>query len=738
MEILCFFAGIAFVFFKHSYPLFFLAIVLFFRPRFAAAGWFLAAIVWSLSHQWLVADQGMPAGELLNNALIEGEIVSIPTSTAGKTQFQFRVMSLNGKSVKATVQLACYDHCPTLHAGQYWQVRAKLKKPHNLANPGGFDYAGWLGARHITWSGYVRSNTFQQTQHHQHRSILSLREHLAMLLATIDPDEQTLGVLQALSLGVTSHIDKDEWELFRRTGTIHLMVISGAHIGLVAGLTYALSKWLWCRLGRLCFWCPAPKAASIAALAMALTYALLAGFAVPAQRALIVCFFMLVRNFCSRRFSVWQAWRYALLAVLVLEPHSVLLPGFYLSFIAVAILILINQRIHCTGLRKTLSMQLACLAGLMPLTLFWFSYGAVNGLVANLVAIPWVSFIIVPLALFTTLLAQWLVFPWLVVALKWSISGLLYYLSWIDSFALLNLNFSYTQIVSPLALMLAMAVALFLPLKRFLPAVVVLMIAACFPAFDTVKQDGVVVDVLDVGQGLAVVVRTAHHQLVYDTGVKFYHGGDMGKLALIPYLNTLGIQRLDKVIISHPDLDHRGGLLSLAEKFKIAELVVDDPAYYHRGSSCHQYPAWNWDGVSFRFFAIHKPLPGKNNGSCVLQIATGAGQVLLTGDIEKIAENYLISTYGGELSSSVLLIPHHGSKTSSSDAFVQLVAPRYAIASYGFDNHYHFPHSQAMNTYARHQVAVYNTMECGMVRVLLTTKDLMKPVCYRKLVGFNH
>ncbi len=736
MEILCFFAGTALIFIKSVYPLVFLLIVLFFRPRLVFVGWFLAAITWGLLHQWWGYDQGMPHDEIINKALIEGRIASIPTVSPGKTQFQFSVERLNNKSVKATLLLSCYQHCPELHAGQYWQLMAKLKKPHNLANPGGFDYVSWLNTRHIAWTGYSRNGTFKPvtTKNNQH-TLLALREHLAMLLAQIDPDEKTLGILQALTLGVTTHIDKEEWELFRRTGTIHLMVISGAHIGLVAGLTYALTKWLWCRMGRICLRYPAPKAASIAALFLALIYALLAGFAVPAQRALIVCFFMFIRNFCSQRFSVWQAWRYALFGVLLFEPHSVLMSGFYLSFIAVAILILINQRIPWRGIRKTIALQLACLFGLMPLTLFWFSYGAVNGLVANLVAIPWVSFIIVPMALFTTLLAEWLVLPWLVVALKGAIACLLYYLSWIDSFALFNLQFTYKQILSPLALMAAMSIVIFLPSSRFLPAATVLTIAALFPAFEKVKQGEAHIDVLDVGQGLAVIVRTENHILAYDTGVKFYQGSDMGKIVMIPYLSTLGVQKLDKVVISHPDLDHRGGLLSLQQKFNIGELIVDDPKFYRRGTSCHQYPTWTWDGVSFRFFAIAKELGSKNNSSCILQVSTKSGQVLLTGDIEKQGEQYLVETYGNALASTVMLVPHHGSKTSSSTPFLQHISPRYAISSYGFDNRYHFPHQQTMRGYAQLQIAVYNTMDCGMVRVTLTPRDMEKPTCFRS-AGF--
>ena len=220
------------------------------------------------------------------------------------------------------------------------------------------------------------------------QNFLILREQLAATMEEYLPKGPTLGILQALTLNVTSNIDKEQWELFRRTGTTHLMVISGSHIGLVAGFCYCLIKWLWSRSGRLCLYCPASKMASLFGFFAALLYALLAGFEPPSQRSLFACFFLFLRTFLSQRFTVWQAWRYGLLLVLLYEPHAVILPGFYLSFIAVAILILINQRIAGGKIKKALCIQLACLFGLMPLSLYWFSYGAVNGLFANLLAIP--------------------------------------------------------------------------------------------------------------------------------------------------------------------------------------------------------------------------------------------------------------------------------------------------------------------------------------------------------------
>lgn len=732
MEILCFYAGIAFIYIHKCYALLFIFILLYFRPKPIYVVWFLAAIAWGVVHQWWISPRAMPTDSVIQKAELIGQVSSIPVINGDTVQFSFAVTRLNGKEVKTNIALACYSHCPELHTGQYWHVIAKLKKPRNLGNPGAFDYVGWLNARHIHWSGNVRSGSFQLiSAKHQAISLLQIREYLCNKIASLDKDEQTLGIIQALTLGANTHISKSEWDLFRHTGTTHLIDISGAHIGLIAGITFYVIGWVWSRMGTLSLYWPAPKTASIVALFMAFTYTLLSGFAIPAQRAFLASSFMLLRYFCNQRFSVWQAWRYALLAVLVFEPHSVLSAGFYLSFIGVAILVVVNQRVSFSGMRKRLSLQLACITGMMPLTLFWFSYDAVNGIVANIFAIPWVELWIVPLGLLITLLPQCTLTQGMMLVLKSSVSLLLFFLNWVDSFSVLNLTFSFHHIASPLALMLALSVILFLPIRGLILPVGIMVLAAIIPYQLQIKPGTARIDVLDVGQGLSVAIHTAHHTLLYDTGVKFFQGSDMGKIAIIPYLKTLGVKKIDKIVISHPDLDHRGGLQSIEESFPVQELIVDDPEFYHRGSPCHAYPSWTWDGISFRFFPLNNLPSKKNNHSCILQLSTRSGEVLLTGDIEKEGEAYLVSKYGHDLASTFMVIPHHASKTSSTSSFVEQVSPEYAIVSYGFDNRYHFPHQQALQSYQQRKIPILNTVDCGMVTIKLDdTANRYKPKCY--------
>ncbi|MCX7116548.1 MAG: DNA internalization-related competence protein ComEC/Rec2 [Legionellales bacterium] len=730
MNILCFFAGTAFFYDKSIYSLLLLGALFLFKLKPTLLCWFFAAWILAVVHQWLISPIGMPDTRVIKQAHLLGLINSIPTHTPSKTQFQFRAQSLNGKPIDTTILLSGFDGAPEFHAGETWDLTANIKKPINYANPGGFDYVGLLSSRHIEWIGILKKGTAYRVLSPRYPSLLILREHLAKTLQILVPENDLLGIFEALTLGLTSHIDAAHWDLYRRTGTTHLIDISGEHIALIAGLFYWLFKWLWRHLGAVCLIFPAQKIAGIAAIVFSMTYTLIAGFSVPTQRSLIACCLVLSRHFKNQPLSIWQTWRYGLFLVLLLEPHAVKMIGFYFSFIAVAILILINQRFHLKKIKKLLLMQVACLLGLMPLSLYWFSYASINGFLANLFAIPWVGFIIVPMALGIAALSPWGVIPGSVPLLKGAILVFLYVLEHIDTLDQWNLNATFIDALSPIALMGIMLLGLVYPSFRLIPVALVCLIASVFPNYEKIRMNDATIDVLDVGQGLAVAVRTAHHVLIYDTGMAFYQGGDIGKSVITPYLNHLGIKHLDKVIISHPDLDHRGGLNSLQKAFPIEELIVNDPHTAYLGGSCHHHSDWQWDGVSFHFFPILTQFPGRNNNSCVLQIKNNAGIVLLDADIEKIAEDYLITTYGTQLASTIMLIPHHASKGSSSNAFIQQVAPKYAIASYGFDNRYHFPHPKALLTYEAHHVTTYHTPDCGMVRVHMKPLAIT-PRCYR-------
>jgi competence protein ComEC len=722
MEIMCFYVGIAFFYYKSMYLISFLLCVLFFRPRLHYILYFIFAIQWGWLHQWLTLDEHMPQRQIIKQATIEGYVASVPFINSSKTQFQFKLYKLDRQSVSATILLSCYAQCPRVRAGEYWQLQAKLVKPHNLQNPGGFDYVNWLNTRHIQWTGRIVKHSGHLIDKPKKYPILQLREKLAENILSLSFNEKQVGIIEALTLGLTHYMEKSEWQLFRQTGTIHLMVISGAHIGLVAGMVFYLFKICWSFLG-LGLRYPAQKAASIAGIIAAVLYTLIAGFSVPAQRALVVCILLFGRNLMGLRYTSWQAWRYALFLVLLIEPHSVSLSGFYLSFSAVAILIILNQRFKQKGFKKNLILQLGCLLGLMPLTLYWFAYGAVNGLIANLVAIPWVSFLIVPPALLLCLTAPFFIIPGLVPTLKLAIALFLSYLQTVSRLSLINFVYTLPHVTSVIVLMLIGGIITLLPIKKWLPILITLFSASIIPYRSSLSYGSAQVDVLDVGQGLAVIVRTAKHTLIYDTGMKKFQGADMGEMVIIPYLNFLNVRNVDKIVISHPDLDHRGGLPALEANYSNFDLIVNDPDFYKKGASCTQYKSWYWEGVKFSFLPIQEKLKGKNNNSCILKIATPGGSVLLTGDIEKEGEYYLAENYSHELPANVLVVPHHGSKTSSTPAFLSAVSPNFGVFSYGFDNRYHFPHQQVIKNYQDARIKTFSTSDVGMISIQLKPND---------------
>lgn len=718
MEVLCALAGVLYAYTKHGYALLALAFIFCTGLRLRYPLVFILGFAWAWGHQWYQLPP-LPS-PVLSKVKIQGSVISIPNSNAHKTQFQFLVDTLEGKPQNIPLLLAWYNHPPEIHAGEHWQLEVKLKQPHNLRNPGSFDYASWLAARHIAMQGYVRSGLkLENKVNNGPLAWLKMREYWGNAVARQAPNTVTAGIVQALTLGLTQEINQELWGLFRRTGTTHLMVISGAHIGFVAALIFKIVHWFWRCSAIACSVLPAARMASVSAFITALAYAALAGFAVPAQRSFVGSALGGLRFLGKQRLSSWQIWRYGLWFALIFEPHAVLLPGFYLSFLAVAILMLVNQRWRFSGYPNTLLMQFSCLLGLIPLTLFWFGYGSVTGFIANLFAIPLVGFLIVPLALFTLLILPFEFSSLCMDALNGLISLLLHWLNWVDALSFLNPEFGFAPLHRAFALMGGVLLLVILPLKTFRLVAILLMISAFFPCYPTIKSSEALIRVLDVGQGLAVFVQTKKHNLLYDTGDAFYQGSDMGKLVILPLFQTLGVRKLDSVVISHPDKDHYGGLASVEASMPVGSLIVNDPGHYKRGFSCHEYPQWEWDGVLFRFFPIKKDFREKNNNSCILQILTKNQSMLLTGDIEKPAEEYLIRKYGAELQSSVLLVAHHGSKTSSSHDFLRQVSPLYAIASLGFDNRFHFPHPHTLAMFRDLRIPFYSTKDNGMITLRL-------------------
>lgn len=733
MEIFCFLAGILYGYYA-SLCLPLLALGLWFiSPKYSVPVFFILGVTLVWLHNYWITPKGLPENTaVIAHAQIKGTIASIPVKSANKNQFTFALEQINGQAASGLIHLSWYNHPPPLRVGQQWQLTVKLKKPRNFQNPGSFDFVNALAKKHIFWSGYVRSGANKLLAPAPSGfSWLSVRETLGEQLANRAGDEQVTGIIQALTLNLTPHISQADWDLFRRTGTTHLFGISGEHIALLSGLFFWLTRKLWVRSSRLCLYLPAPAVASCVGLTVAIFYAFLAGFEPPVQRALMGCFFYTLGFIGKQRLSPWQVWRYALVAVLCIEPHAVFMQGFYFSFLAVACILLTHQRWQFKGIKGMLVLQLSCLLGLMPLTLYWYSYGSINGFIANMFAIPLVGFLIVPLSLLTMLFSAYS-WSWLLMTpLSWLTHLLILGLSWTEHLAFMNINWSLHHMSYVLCFSGALLLWAVLPVKPFNYIALLWLILPFFPKHTLISPGEAIIEVLDVGQGLAVSVRTQNHTLLYDTGDQFFQGNDMGKMVVLPFYQSQQINKLDTVVISHPDKDHWGGLKSIQQAMEVDTLLVNDPKFYGQGLNCHNYPAWEWDGVPFQFLAIENQFNDKNNNSCILQIGNKAHRLLLAGDVEKPGEDYLVIRYGEQLAADIFIVPHHGSKTSSTYRFVLEVNPKYAIASLGADNRFHFPHAKTLATMASLNIPVLRTDECGMVQMVLPTHgELKPPKCY--------
>lgn len=735
MEIFCFFLGILYQYTLNHSLLLITVLIFYITPKYPVILFFSLGIAIAWFHQWLVLPRGIPDKAVIPKTIVQGTIASIPQRDFSKTQFLFALDQLDDRPAQGLIQLAWYTNAPDIHAGERWQFAVKLKKPRNFLNPGSENYARSLAARHVLWTGYIKpqenkllgiSSSFFRW--------LELREHLGNQMTQLAPTKSTAGVIEALTLNLTTHISQKDWELFRRTGTTHLFGISGEHIALISGMAYWLLRWIWSQSAPCCLLLPAPYIAGVGGLFAALFYSFLAGFGPPVQRALIGCFFYTIYSLGKQWFTPWQVWRYALFGVLCIEPHVVFMQGFYFSFLASMCLLLTHQRWRLKGYKGKLALQGSCFIGLMPLTLYWYSYSSINGFIANLFAIPLVGFLIVPLALITMSVSSFDLAKLLMKPLSLLITLLFNGLSWIDHVMSFNFNWSIPSIELVVVLMGALLMWILMPIKPLRWVVFIWLILPFFQQRAVIQPGEALIHVLDVGQGLAVIVRTQNHILIYDTGDKFFKGNDMAKMVILPYLKTFGIKKINTVVISHPDKDHRGGLHSLEDGIPVEQLLVNDPGFYKRGLACHNSFNWQWDNVHFYFLPIKRVFKNKNNNSCILQIKTDAGKALFPGDIEKKAEDYLVKTYGSELSSDLLIVPHHGSKTSSSYRFLLEIAPRYAVASLGFDNRFHFPHARTLATMNALNIPFYRTDTCGMVEIILPSKgEIKKPICFNKL-----
>lgn len=674
-----------------------------------------------------------------------GYIASLPVINYHQASFLFETQRLNFKNKningKAKIRLVWRNPPENLQVGDQWQMALKLKRIHGLQNIGGFDYEAWALQNGIRAQGYVVNvlPAHLLSQHKYRYPFHFFRQKLLNKIKKILPDTAVSPWLLALIIGERSNIPQSQWEVLRATGTNHLMAIAGLHIGLVAGFFHLCFGWCWRRSVKLMLLWPAQQASALFALLTAFLYSAMAGFSLPTQRALIMLAMFIISILIKRENNVWQSWSWALFIVLLVNPLNVLTESFWLSFATIALIIFgVRGRLSPAGWWwKWGRTQWVIGVGLMPLTLMLFQQLSFISFIANIIAIPWLAFFILPFSLAANLI---LFFSSSAAILCLMIADKALELLWIILTFLSKIHFViWHQPILNMAIFLfaLIAVLLFL-LPIGMPGRWLGIIWSLPLFFSPVNKPALQqfwVTLLDVGQGLAVVVQTKSHTLVYDTGAKF-NENDSGERIVIPYLRTIGTKKLDMLVISHADNDHRGGAQSLLQAFPETPIKtsVVDKFPQAAVNYCLRGDAWRWDGVNFAFIypTIDKLNLG-NNSSCVLRIDNGVESILLTGDIEKFAEQALLQVQP-QLKSTIMIAPHHGSKTSSWLPFVEAAHPEIVFYAIGYRNRFHFPHTQVVNRYTAIAAQQFNTAESGMINVKLNANNttILSPQHFRK------
>lgn len=693
---------------------------------------------------------GQLSGELpdrMDSRMVEvsGEIVSVPVVREKSTRFDFLVdpVLFRGEQWSGKVTLSWYHPDRKIRAGQRWRFMVKLKPVHGFANPGGFDYESWLYQKGISATGYVRNEPHPQLLG-QGLSIDSLRQSLSETVFRLNRQGEFSGILAALVSGNRSGISSEQWTVLSRTGTLHLMAISGLHIGLVFGLFYLFAGRLWRLSPRLCLLRPAQDISVVAGLIAAAGYAALAGMSIPTQRALIMLLVVGYVQLARRSTTPLDVLQMALLLVLLFDPVAVLSAGFWLSFVAVMVIYLALsgtqkvQRSLSATIIGVFKIQWVISLGLLPVTAMLFHQVSIASPLMNLVAVPVVSLIVVPGTLLAALASQW--FP-LVAELLFLVTDSTLDMLWM----LLETVSEYQHAMLPVAhhalwmnALLILGCGLVILGKRWLQRFggVILMFPLLIGASRPVDQGSFRVDILDVGQGLSVVVRTAHHVLLYDAGFSNHRGFDLGERVVIPYLRHEGVRAIDRAILSHDDSDHIGGFDSVRDKMPTDDVLVMPGSVYqerYAARACNAGQNWSWDGVGFQVLvAAPEYFSNENNRSCVLKVSSRAGSVLLTGDIENQAEIGLIQHYADELESDILLAPHHGSATSSSADFIAHVNPREVVFSSGFRNRFGFPDPDVSRRYELAGVRQWTTSMTGMIRYEFESQGSVSRQHYRQ------
>jgi competence protein ComEC len=707
-----------------------------------SSAWILFFVALSLGFSWVLInahhrlEQQLPKILEGKTLIAEGRIVSIPEFRQYSFRFDFLINSI-GTSVsihhpfRVRINGYLYKNSSKLvnfKKGDIWQLAIRLHRPRSFWTPGSFDYQAELFQQNICATGYLMDkfppHLIQQAG--AYYVIDSLRQKLSTNVKKALQKYPLLGLINALTTGVRSEITDKQWQVMRGTGTNHLFAISGLHLAFIAGIIYWIIHFFYSRIPYAALWIPTSQMAAVCTLLCAIFYSALAGFALPTQRALLMLSVFSLATLQRRHITSWHAFNIALLLILILEPFSVLSSSFWLSFMAVALIFYaVSNRIRpLKNWRVWCRIQFTVSLGLIPLSLLFFQQISWLGFAANLLAIPWVGFLILPLSLLGSLItlansvlgAYILVLAERLLELLWQLLSFFSGIPWAQYHCFLSTPWLlFTSLLGVLIILAAKGIP-----ARWVGLIWILPLF--FWQAQVPKKGDVWLYLLDVGQGLASVVRTQQHVMIYDTGPRLSASFDAGKMVVLPFLEKIGAQKINLLMISHGDNDHSGGAGIILQQMSVDKVLSSIPKKFlpKKASLCKEKTSWQWDGVTFEILypPINQGYLG-NNSSCVLKISNSSQSILLVGDIEKRGEDYLINHARKDLASTVLVVPHHGSKTSSSIDFLNQVQARYALFSTGYHNRFKFPHKIVLKRYQSLGSKIYNKAIDGAITLKL-------------------
>jgi competence protein ComEC len=707
-----------------------IALIILFR-RTRRIGFFLLAAAWTMWRADMSLAQRLPHAFEGEDVVVTGRVHGLPRTQDDATRFEFDADSAmhdgNPIAFSGRLRLAWYgtgySPVPDIEPCSDWRLHLRLKRPRGGVNPGGFDFERYALEAGIIATGYVRESPDNRAGGAAPVCVDRLRARVGAVIDATLGDNASAHLLRALAFGDQHAMNEHEWAVARATGIPHLIAISGLHIALFASFGIALVRLFWKLAPRLTLRWPAPLIEAMASLIFAVAYALIAGFGLPTRRALVMIAALLAASLARRARAPVHGLALAVIVLLAWNPACVLSAGFWLSFVGVAWLM------FCLGgagerrrwWRELVTAQGVASLGLLPLGIWFFGQSSLVGPVANLVAVPWICFVVLPLTVVASLLI--LVMPALGVPLLqiagWAMQSLWWLL---EKMAAWPGALWYFPEPSPWAFVLAMLGALWLLMPRGIPARMLglfLFLPLLWPAGAPLADGEFMAYMLDVGQGEAFVVRTRDHAVIYDAGAKFPSGFDIGEATVVPALHALGIEHVDRMIISHGDNDHAGGATAVAAAWPGIAVESGEPARLTiPATQCLAGQSWNWNGVEFRNVHPREPLSGVDNDRCcVLAVRSGNSELVLPGDITRAVEPDVAEALAPVPQHLVLQVPHHGSKTSSSVDFIADLHPALGLITAGYMNRFHHPNKDVVARYAAAGVDLLNSARSGFVAI---------------------